>query len=172
MNGSKPPKILGVLCLFLAVGACGFRPIHATQGAAAPVASEALSSIAVAPVHDRIGQLVRNALVDQLTPYGEPGAARFRLELDLNGTREGYGFRPDEAITRENFRLTAAYRLIEAKSDNVVVEGVTRSNMAYDIVQSDFANFTAARDAETRTAEEVAATIALRLALHFRSTAD
>lgn len=162
--------VLALAAMLLA--GCGFRPLHATNGTSAPAASEALSGIAVAPARDRIGQLVRNALLDRLTPYGAPDSAPYRLELDLDGVREGYGFRPDEAITRENYRLTAAYRLVEAGSDNVLVEGVTRSNMAYDIVQSDFANFAAARDAESRTAEEVAATIALRLALHFRSTAD
>lgn len=159
---------LALLFLALLLAGCGFTPMYATSGAGGGLGEE-FATIEVAPIADRVGQVVRNGLMDRLTPDGPPGAPEYRLEVTLSETLEGFGFRPDEAITRENLRLDAAYRLISAATGEPVLEGSARSNLAYDIVQSDFANFSARQDAQLRTAEQVINIIVVRLGLFLQN---
>lgn len=153
-----------LLVLALALGGCGFTPMYATQGDGAGLVAE-FSTIEVSPIAERVGQVVRNGLMDRLTPDGPPGTPVYRLQVTLSETREGFGFRPDEAITRENLRLDAAYSLLRTADGAEVLKGSARSNLAYDIVQSDFANFSAHQDAQRRTAEQVVNIIVVRLGI-------
>lgn len=158
---------LAMLAALLLAG-CGFTPMYATPRDGGGLV-EKFSVVEVAPIADRVGQVVRNGLMDRLTPDGPPGAPLYRLEVTLGETREGFGFRPDEAITRENLRLDATYRLVRTIDQENVLEGSARSNLAYDIVQSDFANFSARQDAERRTAEQVINIIVVRLGLFLQN---
>ncbi len=146
--------------------ACGFQPLYGENPVSAP-AAEHLSRITVAPIADRIGQIVKNHLEDTLTPRGPSSAPLYVLEVTLAEEIDGFGFRRDESITRENLRLEATYRLLRSDNNQPVLVGNARSNMAYDIVRSDFANLSAREDAERRTAEQLVHIIANRLSLHF-----
>lgn len=146
--------------------ACGFQPLYGENPASAP-AAERLSRIKVAPIADRIGQIVKNHLEDALTPLGPSSAPLYVLEVTLVEEVDGFGFRSDESITRENLRLEATYRLLRSDNNQPVLVGSARSNMAYDVVRSDFANLSAREDAKRRTAEQLVHIIANRLSLHF-----
>lgn len=157
-----------VVLVALALAGCGFTPMYATSGDGTGLANQ-FSSVQVAPIPDRVGQVVRNGLMDRLNPHGPPGAPLYRLEVTLDEAVEGFGFRPDEAITRENLRLDAVYRLIRTADEELLLEGNAHSNLAYDIVQSDFANFSAKQDARRRTAEQVINIIVVRLGLFLKN---
>lgn len=161
-------RILLLMAAALLAG-CGFQPLYGETASHGPRANE-LANIEVAPIADRLGQQVRNRLEETLTPLGPPGAALYRLEVTLTKTVQGFGFRRDESVTRENLRLEAAYRLIRLGTTKPVLEGTARSNVAYDVVRSDFANLSAREDAEERTAEQLVAILANRLSLHFLKT--
>ncbi len=90
----------------------------------------------------------------------------------LSEETEGFGIRSDESVTRVNYRLEAFYRLTSATDGRLLTEGTARSNMAYDVVTSDFANFSAEQDAQQRTADQIATIIVNRLGLFFRSESD
>lgn len=154
--------------LALLLAGCGFTPMYATSGDGTGLADQ-FSTVQVAPIPDRVGQVVRNGLIDRLNPYGPPGAPLYRLEVTLAEAVEGFGFRPDEAITRENLRLDAVYRLVRTADEELLLEGNAHSNLAYDIVQSDFANFSAKQDAQRRTAEQVINIIVVRLGLFLKN---
>ncbi len=157
-----------VVLLTLVLAGCGFTPMYATSGDGTGLADQ-FSMVQVAPIPDRVGQVVQNGLMDRLNPYGPPDAPLYRLEVTLAEAVEGFGFRPDEAITRENLRLDATYRLVRTEDAKLVLEGNVHSNLAYDIVQSDFANFSAKQDAQRRTAEQVINIIVVRLGLYLKS---
>ena len=146
--------------------ACGFQPLYGENPVSAP-AAERLSRIKVAPIADRIGQIVKNHLEDALTPLGPSSAPLYVLEVTLVEEVDGFGFRSDESITRENLRLEATYRLLRSDNNQPFLVGSARSNMAYDVVRSDFANLSAREDAKRRTAEQLVHIIANRLSLHF-----
>ena len=73
---------LGIL---LALSGCGLQPMYAGGGSGAVATS--LSSVMVAPIPERAGWLVRNALVDRLG--GEAESPAYRLEVELDDDRNG-----------------------------------------------------------------------------------
>jgi LPS-assembly lipoprotein len=152
----------------LTLSACGFTPMYAENSAGEGV-PEDFASISIAPIQDRIGQVVRNHLLDRINPYGQPAVPQYVLRVSLQESVEGFGFRSDEAVTRESFTLTAVYQLVEQSSGDVVLQDELRAVQAYDVVQSDFANFSTQQDAEARTAQQVADLLTARLGLYFKS---
>jgi len=164
-------KIFPVVFLFFGPGAlagCGFTPMYATNNEGAGVSAN-FAAVKVASIPDRIGQVVWNHLLDRLNPEGEPAAADYVLNVALSEKTVGYGFRSDAAVTRESYTLEGAFRLVDPASGAVAFEETQRSVVSYDLVQSDFANYSAREDAKARTAEELANLIALRLGLFFKS---
>lgn len=160
-------SIAALLALAL-LGACGFQPMYATPSSGQSLDSS-FGAIEIAPIPERIGQMVHNHLLDRINPYGAPDAPDYLLRVALEETIEGFGFRSDEAITRESFTLEGDIQLLDAETGNVVLEETLRSVHTYDIVQSDFANYSAREDAKARTAEELSSQITIRLALYLKS---
>ncbi|RME65127.1 MAG: hypothetical protein D6782_06865 [Alphaproteobacteria bacterium] len=161
---------LPVLVLALAtslLAGCGFEPLYAERGGAGVV--DRLAGVAIAPIPDRLGQLVHNRLSQGVTPQGTPAAITHRLEVDLLQSIEGFGFRSDEAITRERVRLIAHYRLIDTASDEVVVAETTHADTSIDVLLSDFATYSAEQAAGERNARQVADAILARIALYMRA---
>lgn len=156
-----------MLALFILSG-CGFTPMYA-ENQAGDGLSETFSKVAIAPIADRIGQVVQNHLQDRMNPYGQPAAPDYLLRVTLNQALEGYGFRSDDSVTRESLTLTATYQLVDQKSGEVVLSDEVRAIQAYDVVQSDFANFSTRQDAEARTALQIAELLTARLGLYFKS---
>lgn len=84
-----------VLAALLALPGCQLSPIYA--GGARGVAATTLGDIAIAPIPDRAGYLLREELVRRI---GEPPAARYRLEVALDDQLTGFGLRGGTAVTR------------------------------------------------------------------------
>ena len=159
--------LVSILSLTL-LSACGFQPMYSENTSSQPLADE-FATISIGPIEERLGQVVRNHLLDRINPMGEPAVPEYLLRVSLDQSLEGYGFRSDEAITRESMTLTAIYQLVEQSSGKVVLQDEVRAIQAYDVVQSDFANFSAQQDAENRTALRVAEMLVTRLGLYFKS---
>lgn len=167
-------KLFFTIGLMLALGGlagCGFTPMYATNAEGQGLPAD-FASVRIAPIPDRTGQVVWNHLLDRLNPNGEPSGADYLLNVSLSEKTLGYGFRSDAAVTRESYTLEAAFQLLDQKTGEVAFEDTQRAVQSYDIVQSDFANFSAREDAKARTAEELANLIALKLGLYFKSGAN
>ena len=112
------------LALCLALSSCGLRPMYA-GGSSGAVAS-GLNSVQVAPIPERAGWLVRNALVDRMG--GEAGDPAYRLEVELDDDLTAFGIRGDAAVTRERRTLRARYRLVDLKTGEVVLDATAGSD--------------------------------------------
>lgn len=159
--------LLGLLlAAAVASGSCGFRPLYGTDGRAA---SGELDAIQVAALPGRLGQVVRNGLLDRLTPFGEPANPRYGLSVQLSESKQGVVLERDARVTRFNLILTASYTLSEADTRRHVTGGTVRATAAYSVVSSPFANVIAERNARDRAASDIADEIKTRLAVHFAS---
>jgi len=156
------------LAAFLALSGCGLQPMYA-GGASGTVASS-LSSIQVAPIPDRAGWLVRNALVDRLG--GESSNPSYRLEVELDDDLTGFGIRGDSSVTRERRTLRARYRLVDLSSGQVVLDATAGSDAGIDVVSSEYATVAAEQTAQERLALVIADQMASRLALFVRNRAE
>ena len=156
-----------VLALLLVplLGGCGLRPMYA-GGASGPVASS-LAAISVAPIPERAGWLMRNALIDRLG--GENSQAPYRLEVDLDDDISGFGIRGDRSVTRERRTLRARYRLVQASSGQVLLDATAGSDAGIDVVSSPYATVAAEQTALERLSKVVADQIIARLALYASS---
>ncbi len=155
------------VALATVLGACGFQPLYGEHPGGARTDAE-LAQIQVLSIdHGRTGHDVYNALIDRLSPNGEPAEPDYHLRIDLRETREGVAIERDASITRYNYLLTARYSLVDTRSGNIVHEGQSRSIASYNVVDSQFATLIAQRDAEERAATELSEDIKLRLAIFF-----
>ena len=147
----------------LLVAACGFRPLYEKPGADRP--PTALTSVEVAPIADRIGQIVHNHLLDLINPAGRPRQSRYRLFVTLKESTERLAIQKTELATRANFRLLATYSLVDIRTEAQVGAGNTTVVSSYNILRSEFATRIAENDAQARAAREVAEQIRTRLAV-------
>jgi LPS-assembly lipoprotein len=151
-----------ILTAALTLSACGLRPLY--SGGSGGAVAQTLQSVEVAPIVGRAGWLVRTALQDRLRT-GE-GAARYRLEVELDDSLTGFGIRSDDSVTRERRTLRARYRLVDASVGTVLLDATAGSDAGIDVVSSDYATVAAEQTALERLSQEVADQIVSRVALY------
>jgi LPS-assembly lipoprotein len=153
------------LAMMLALGACGLQPMYA-GGSSGQVAS-GLTAVQVAPIPERAGWLVRNALVDRMG--GEATNPTFRLEVELDDDLIAFGIRGDSTTARERRILRARYRLVEISTGEVVLDATAGSDAGIDVVSSEYATVAAEQTAQERLATMIADQMVSRIALYVRN---
>lgn len=157
---------IAALAVMILLAACGLKPMYA-GGTSGAVAS-GLGAVQVAPIPERAGWLVRNALVDRLG--GEASEPSYRLEVELDDDLTAFGIRGDSAVTRERRTLRARYRLVDLSSGLVVLDATAGSDAGIDVVSSEYATVAAEQSAQERLAQVVADQMVSRVALFMRNT--
>jgi LPS-assembly lipoprotein len=140
---------------------CNLRPLYGGGGSGQ--VAQTLQSVTIAPIEGRAGWLVRTALEDRL---GSSGAARYRLEVELDDQIVGFGVRSDDVVTRERRTLRARYRLVDASVGTVLLDATAGSDAGVDVVSSEYAVVAAEQTALERLSKELADQIVARLALY------
>lgn len=158
--------LLCALTLGVALTGCGFRPLYGER-ARGPGVLQQLNTVYIAPIDDRLGQMVRNHLLDAMNPKGTPRQPIYRLDVAVAPFREQLAFREDNVATRVNLRVTASYALRPAHGDEVLTQGSARVIASYNITREEYATLIADRDAQARAAREIADEIVSRLAAWF-----
>ena len=157
-----------LIALAVVATACGFKPLHSSMGGAVPAV---LSSVDIAPIPSRLGQVVRNHLLDRLTPLGEPAVAKYRFVVSLRVDKEPLAIAREDSVTRFNVSLQANYHLVHVTSGKSVLHGEARSTASYNLVSSDYANLVAERDAKLRAAREVSDEMKTHLSVYLAENA-
>lgn len=148
--------------LLLLLAGCGFSPLYGGAGGTALQAD--LAGISVSPIPERSGQILRQSLLDQMG-QDDP---KYRLDIKLEQTDVGSGFRADEATTRINITLLAKYELHRISDGKLILSDETSAFSAYDVVTSEYATLTARQDTLRDLAERLSRRITTRLLAHFR----
>ena len=156
------------LALMLLLTGCGLRPLYGGGGDG--VVATTLRSVEVAPIEGRAGWLVRTALEDRLGH--ESGAARYRLQIELDDDITGFGIRADNAVTRERRTLRARYQLVDASLGTVLLDATAGSDAGIDVVGSEYATVAAEQTALERLSKEIADQIVSRVALYVARTGE
>ena len=132
---------------------CGFTPIH---GETSSASEKALNGFEVELIPNRIGQLLRNELLQRFRPRGIPGGDRFSLSVKVDEYIRKLGIRIDETATRANLTLRAAYAVSGRADGAVLIRGTARSVNSYNILGSHFATLIARKNARERAVREIA----------------
>jgi len=170
-------KLPLVTLLALLLGGCGFRPMYGQFADGESDLRDVMANIRVASITEdgrpsRIGQVIRNNLLDRLTPFGETTQAEYLLKVTFLVEEHGYGIREDESVTLQNLKLVAAYQLEDVATSKVVLESAARSLVTYDLAQSDYSNMIARQASLRRLSEEVSNQMATRIGAFFSKTAQ
>lgn len=158
-------KRVTALLLFVALSACGLRPLY--SGGSGGVVAQTLEGISVTAIEGKSGWLVRNALIERL---GGATTVRYRLEVELDDRIEGFGVRSDDSITRERRTLRARYRLVDAAKGTVLLDATAGSDVGLDVVSSEYATIAAENSALERLSTIIADQIVARIALYAERT--
>ena len=148
----------------MALAACTVQPLYAPTAAGTSVAA-ALGDIYILPSGDRVGQEVRNQLIFALNGgKGQPSNARYRMKLSVSSSANALGVNPISKAPAYSMHVDATYELRSVADDKIVYRATSRQSASYDVVNQQYANDRAKRDAEDRAASLVADDIRIRLA--------
>ena len=127
-----------------------------------------MTQIEIAPIPDRSGFLVRQALIDR---FGTTTATpTYRLEVELDDRIDAFGVRGDNSAARERRTLRARFRLVDVATNAVLVDATAGSDAGIDRVSSNYAVVAAETTALERLSTEIAAQIAARIARYSQAT--
>lgn len=179
-------RLLLVLALPLAAGACGFQPVYAPADAApsgwsgqgqATDARELARRVEIAPIEDRFGQIMRGLLRERLQPTGPVTPPLYRLSVEYDTATQDLGVRKNDLATRANLSGTARVlfqsigergRGDTGRNADVHNSWALRATASYDIVDNPYASQIAERDASRRVAISLAERIAARVRIALR----
>jgi len=156
--------LLLVMAIPMALGGCGLHPIYAGGGSGEVAAG--LRDVSVAPIPDKSGWLLRQALIDRLG--NATASAKYRLVIRLDDDISGFGARGDDSITRERRTLRARYQLVQTDKDLVLLDATASSDVGIDVTTSEYATIAAEQTALERMAVDLSDRITTRVALYLR----
>lgn len=160
-------KSLTTLCMCFLVTACGFRPLYV------PVQEEnrVAVPIKIATIQDRDGQILRNYLVDLLTPEGCTQKPLYILETSLTIVTTDIGVNKDETTSRKNATATAIFSLRDAATYQLVYTHSTRAINSFSIIsQNYFSDLTTEEFAKREALRLLAEKISLLIVTFFDNT--
>jgi LPS-assembly lipoprotein len=150
-----------------ALAGCGFRPLY---GQAGPGSAGTLAAIEIERIPDRSGQVLRNLLLDRLTPEGPPARPAYSLSVRLTESIGDLAVLSDESATRSNLTLNAVFTLTRAPGPEAGVHAATVTLVnSYNRLTSDYATLASENDARERALREIADEIRLRIAAALRT---
>jgi LPS-assembly lipoprotein len=161
--------LLGLTLLGLA--GCGFRPLYGADSADGGSITGVLNTVAVAPIPDRQGQLLREALETKLDVAGAPIAQRYVLTVSYGVGQQAAGIQADSSISYIRFVANAAWSLAPAgQPGHPIASGNANSIDSANVIDSQYFALTL----ETNTinkqlAAELSRQIVDQLALYFRA---
>ncbi|MBL4741098.1 MAG: hypothetical protein JKY12_08875 [Sneathiella sp.] len=158
-------KSLSTLALLLLVTACGFQPLYGEQTSNRQVTTK-LAATYVMPIDGRVGQIVRNELLDRVSPKGIPAQSKYRLRVKLSERKQGLAIDTDDSTNRYNLTIYAKYSLLDSTGKEIIYRGTAQSIASYNVVSSDFANLSAEINARKRSALVVAEEIHRQLSVY------
>jgi LPS-assembly lipoprotein len=156
------------LAAALSLAGCGFKPLYGVDSAShQPAAMAQFAAIQIPPLADRIGQQMRNLLIDSLHPGGAAADYRYRLNVTIAESVISLGLQQNSTSTRGQVRLTVKYSLIDDASGKTLLTESLRASTGYNILINQFSSVLSQDDAEAQGLQQIANDMTQHLALYF-----
>ncbi len=161
----RPIPVLALVLALVVLGACAVEPLYGSR--AGEERGGGAAAIEIAPVKDRIGHIVRNHLIDGLTPRGQPRQPDYRLAFSVEQSKTPLLIQLDDRATRFNLTLRATFSLTDRDGVEVYRDHA-RATGSFNVVESGFATATAEQDAAEEAARVLSEDILTLILLHLR----
>jgi LPS-assembly lipoprotein len=156
--------MLGAALALLA--ACGFQPVYGTHSTGDESVSTQMNSVAIGNIPDRIGQMLRNDLIDRMYGKGRPQQALYNLSVQIRMAQADLGIQANATSTRSMIDMYGDYVLTDTQG-RALIKGTAHSISSYSTLADEYGNLAALNDAKERTVNEVSEQIVNRLSLYF-----
>ena len=170
MSWHKVIRAAGIAVIVLATGSCGFKPLYGNQ--ASSVSQAALAQVRLAPLRDRVGQLLHIQLSKGMRAQGNPRNPVWELGINLVTRTQDLGIRKDETATRANLTLDAGFKLRDIATGRVSFKGRSVITISYSILESRFSTISSRDNATRRATRELGENIKTRVALFLSQRRD
>ena len=170
--GSLPRRLFlaGLVPAAAALAGCGFRPLYGKPEADDSVSLD-LAAIRVGEIGEdderRVGQLLRNELIDRFTAGVGEQPQRYYLAIEIDQRTSPLQIQNTDTVTRYNLMLLAKIRLYANGSNEAIYVTDARATSSYDVVDSEYATLVAEEGSARAAARDLSNTIASLLALYF-----
>jgi len=159
-----------VILFLLQLTACGFEPVYGFSKQRDDAAEQLLSQVRISLINDRVGQQMRNELIDRMNPKGASKNPLYNLSVSVSEYQSDLGIQRDDTATFAKQVVTAAFELKNIKTGEILLSAVSRSNNSYNILRSSpYASLKAEDDARRRAALEIADDITNKVALFLKT---
>lgn len=154
---------LGLAGFLMLASGCGFQPL---MGGGNVEVRDKLESIRVEVIADRSGQILRNYLLDDLTPRGVRGSGSYRLQVRLFEPRREVAIRRDDTASRLGYTASVHFELQDSTGRRIF-SGSSQSETTFEVTNSEFATLSGLTSARDRALQVVSADIRQQLADFF-----
>jgi LPS-assembly lipoprotein len=152
----------GLLLSLTLLQGCGYQPLY---GANTPAAQQ-LPMVQINNIPDRLGQQLRNSLIDRFYQDGRPASPEYTLDISLVPSVYKLGIALDDSATRAELSLRAYYTLRNMQG-TAIMSGSANSVTNFNILRSQYATLIGERDAYDRSITQVSEDITRRVSLFF-----
>jgi LPS-assembly lipoprotein len=150
-----------------ALAGCGWEPLYADPQTGK--ASADLRAIKVAPIPERVGQMLETGLRQSLNPNNIDTKPLYVLSVTLVPWLQDLGIQSQGLGTRGEVQLSASYRLIQSTGNKVLQTGSIRATDSFDIQANGYSTVVAQDDAKARVVEEIRREIIARLTMFLQN---
>jgi len=138
---------------------CGFHPLYGQRSSAAPAGiADQMAAIRISGIQDREGQMLRNALIDRLTPRGEPSTPAYILDVRLSESMTGLGQQKNSYASLGEMNVAASFSLLSRDGRNGF-SSAAHSVVSVNFLGPRYASVAVERDATERAIADVADSI-------------
>ena len=127
-----------------------------------------MRKIEISPIVNRLGQQLRNHLVQNINPFGNTGNAKFLLKVVLTENKQNLAIKKSEIATRANLTFLATYSVVRKSNGTVMTKGSSSIITSYNILAEPFGTMIAEKDARARAVREISADLTNKIASFFR----
>ncbi len=163
--------LAGLVPVTAALAGCGFQPLYAKPETDNSMSLE-LASIRIGDIGEdderRVGQLLRNELIDRFTAGVGEQPQRYTLAIEIDQRTSALQIQNTDTVTRYNLQLLAKLRLFANGSNEAIYVADAQATSSYDVVDSEYATLVAEQGSARAAARDLSNTIANLLALYFR----
>ena len=160
-------RLLCGFVLLMSLSHCAFKPLYSSyEGEAVGL----LASVKVANIEGRYGQIMRNALLNKLTPQGIPQRPEYILEVNMDFSERELGVAKDATATRSEVTLLVNYKLIDHKTGKVLYTGREMESADHNVLtHSYYSNIVSEDNTKEGTIELMSDLIKLSLSSYLTS---
>lgn len=169
MSSFKALSSLALAGALMLLSGCGFHPLYGRDSAGRqPAMAAQFAAIQISVLPDRLGQRMRNLLIDSLHAGGASNDSKYFLTMTIKEAVIDLGLQENSTSTRGQVRLTVEYFLGDKLTGKTLFSETLRASTGYNILINQFSSLLSQEDAEQQGLQQISDEMTEHLAIYLR----